>query len=1069
MLLALGLSAQHRVSRGDLKKIPVLQLPAQDNAALLAKEMSARRKGRPNNFAVNLPVQIRAQSAGRWRDEGSISYWRLLVSSPGAKSLNLGFAEYILPEGAALYLSTDNDRYGPFTAADNELHKQLWTPILAGDELLIELEVPTDKRDEVQLYLTDVNHDYVDVQKSISQSCNLDVACGAENGFGIVDRYRDVIRSVAVYSIGGRSICTGVLVNNTNQDGRPLFLTADHCGVFPSLAPTVVAYWNYENSNCRPPNSAASGSAGNGLRNIANSGAIYRAGFEPSDFTLLEFDDPVNPRANAFFAGWSALDAPPTDTLISVHHPNTEEKRISFSFRDAIRTNGGNGFPVADGRLFYVPQWDIGTTERGSSGAPLFDRDHRVRGQLFGGAAQCGNQEYDLYGTLATSWTGGGTPDTRLSDYFDPCGTGALVSDGLEQEKLPLLITADENCQSICTDGSATFALTLGNAFSVATPIAVTAPDVLGVTAPSMASGGSTISVAFQGTGDTPSGDYQIEVAAGTGDRRDVTTLHLTLVGDVARAPAPLSPAQAAMAIDPTAGLSWQPVADAESYGLQVSTRADFSSLITGSEGLTVPNFEFNQPLEGDTRYYWRVRSLNECGQGAWSTVYNFTTANIACGEASGNNLPVDIPFSDATTVAATLQVNNSITISSLEVQIGIVHSYIGDIRGELVAPSGRTARLFLNKDNGNCAAENLYVIFSDEATEGSLAFERDCTAGSSENYQFFQPLDAFSAFVGEEARGQWQLLISDDANLDGGEITDFSLLFCAAGDGGGRDLSVAAVTPSILTCSNEGAQASLHLGADYAAAPFLRIEAGGLTLDNYTFDYRAEDNRIEVNFSSWSLLEPSNYDLKFVVVADDNSEREVSIPLTVLPIPTLVEPVAPQDDITVDSGLVDFTWPLSSTATSYTLEFSPTENFSEIVRSEPTVGESLEVLVEELPNPVFWRVVASNECGEAPSAGRLLRVDTATTSLSDFGADLSVAVFPNPTKGRVTVSLSGNWPTVRLSVHDASGRRVDHFDRLVSGRNELALEQLPAGMYYLRFTTPGRGAVYTQRLVVVP
>ena len=76
--------------------------------------------------------------------------------------------------------------------------------------------------------------------------------------------YRDQIRSVAVISTGGGRFCTGFLINNVKQDKKPFFMTAAHCGITERKAPSLVAYWNYDNSTCRAPGSSRSGSRGDG-------------------------------------------------------------------------------------------------------------------------------------------------------------------------------------------------------------------------------------------------------------------------------------------------------------------------------------------------------------------------------------------------------------------------------------------------------------------------------------------------------------------------------------------------------------------------------------------------------------------------------------------------------------------------------------------------------------------------------------------------------------------------------------------------------------------------------------
>ena len=85
------------------------------------------------------------------------------IYSMGAKSLNLGFTKYLMPEGGSLILySADYENIiGPFTRADNEEHEQLWTPILDGDDMIIEVQVPVHLKNSLQLELSSINHDFI--------------------------------------------------------------------------------------------------------------------------------------------------------------------------------------------------------------------------------------------------------------------------------------------------------------------------------------------------------------------------------------------------------------------------------------------------------------------------------------------------------------------------------------------------------------------------------------------------------------------------------------------------------------------------------------------------------------------------------------------------------------------------------------------------------------------------------------------------------------------------------------------------------------------------------------------
>ena len=401
-----------------------------NNALTLQYAAHNRNKNNAFRFAESIEVQFNLISEAKKIETSEESLYLTRISSPGALTMNFGFDAFQLTENCEIYFhaSDGSATYGPLTPADNENHAQYWTQIFPHNDMVIEVNVKSDA-DLPYLNLHKVNHGFTtlaNIQKS--GSCNLDVVCTASDGFPQNDDNRDLIQSGAFYTLNGINICSGALINNVNQDNTPYFLTANHCGVRNGNVASMVVYWNYENSFCRQPNSAASGQTGNGSLSTFNSGAFLRARLGSTDFCLVELDDPVNPAANAFFAGYDALRATATST-IGVHHPALHEKRISYDFDPTVFVDG-NDNPDPNGDYHMVLDWDIGTTEGGSSGSPLFDQNKRIVGQLFGGFAACGNDSYDVYGAVASSWEGGGAPANRLKDWLDPANTGVLVVDG---------------------------------------------------------------------------------------------------------------------------------------------------------------------------------------------------------------------------------------------------------------------------------------------------------------------------------------------------------------------------------------------------------------------------------------------------------------------------------------------------------------------------------------------------------------------------------------------------------------------------------------------------------------
>lgn len=69
--------------------------------------------------------------------------------------------------------------------------------------------------------------------------------------------------------------------------------------------------------------------------------------------------------------------------------------------------------------------------------------------------------------------------------------------------------------------------------------------------------------------------------------------------------------------------LSWFQANNANTYDLQVSTVSNFASTVLNLTGLTNLNFVANNL--SNSAYFWRVRAVNESGNGAWSSTYKFT------------------------------------------------------------------------------------------------------------------------------------------------------------------------------------------------------------------------------------------------------------------------------------------------------------------------------------------------------------------------------------------------------------------------------------------------------------
>ena len=127
-------------------------------------------------------------------------------------------------------------------------------------------------------------------------------------------------------------------------------------------------------------------------------------------------------------------------SAVAIHHPAGHEKRISFE-NDALAISDYEPSPGGNATTHLkVFDWDLGTTEGGSSGSAIWNASKRIVGTLHGGFAACGNDDADYYGRLFTSWSGGGSASTRLSDHLDPTAQGAETLDGIGSCNAPTVV-----------------------------------------------------------------------------------------------------------------------------------------------------------------------------------------------------------------------------------------------------------------------------------------------------------------------------------------------------------------------------------------------------------------------------------------------------------------------------------------------------------------------------------------------------------------------------------------------------------------------------------------------------
>ncbi|MCC6727220.1 MAG: proprotein convertase P-domain-containing protein [Saprospiraceae bacterium] len=281
-------------------------------------------------------------------------------------------------------------------------------------------------------------------------------------------------------------------------------------------------------------------------------------------------------------------------------------------------------------------------------------------------------------------------------------------------------------------------------------------------------------------TGIAP-GTYPFTVTATGGSITVTDNLVLVVLGEVSAAPSLSTPSDGAEVTTPQPTLTWAAVPQAASYLVEVSETPAFATLVA-SATLTTTSYQVTAALNILDIYYWRVKAINPCSETAFSAFNAFHLGGVGCQSFSATGLPLAIP-TIAGTVTKTLNIPLNQSIVSVKTSMNIGHSYIGDLDVKLVSPQNTTRVVFDRPGVPvlpfGCQGDDINASFGDSFTNTAGLFDSTCLNTVPSIIGNYQPLEAFSAFAGQNAQGNWTLRITDNYDQDGGALLTWSMEVC--------------------------------------------------------------------------------------------------------------------------------------------------------------------------------------------------------------------------------------------------------------------------------------------------
>lgn len=446
------------------------------------------------------------------------------------------------------------------------------------------------------------------------------------------------------------------------------------------------------------------------------------------------------------------------------------------------------------------------------------------------------------------------------------------------------------------------------------------------------------------------SGEFNFNLNANTIDQSKTKSLSFN-VSDLPSASSITFPANGDNQVNLSPTIVWEDTNTNVSYIVEIATDNSFDNIIDSAEIFKEKQYAITEDLQRLSTYFVRVKSFNECGESDFSNIITFETADIICETYSSTDLPLSIASESIDTVRSVVNIPFTGKVESLSItNLKGIHSYISDLSFILESPNGTLITLISNI----CGDEdNFDFSISDSANSSDLPCPP--TDGG-----FYQPEAALNTLNGEDAAGDWTLMIIDRFAADGGELQSWVLDICL------MDVEEPEIlSPSSLT-ANENKIGTVQLNWDDNSDNETAFIIERSTSDRTNFQKYASVNSDVQSYDDANTTGQTQYYYRVKAVVDIfsseySNEASITTQLRVPPAPSTITAS------NLENGKVLIQWTNDTELEEgFILERSVgnNSNFSTLVALEANSFDFIDETVEE-ESLYFYRVKGFNENGD--------------------------------------------------------------------------------------------------------